>query len=169
MDSSLEYTGADRNSPVELDKDVTPILQPTIERLGNYYVLNRRQARNAFVFSLSALILGLLVIITGIVLFLVTNINLSTQLIIFSSGIFLTLISIPYYYIYRKSGEQLKYFSTELEKMQNTLLALKLTEEIEDTSKRNELTQKLIVALLNENVNILKTISKSKNKQAKIK
>ncbi|MES5896657.1 hypothetical protein [Bacillus cereus group sp. RP43] len=53
-----------------------------------------------------------------------------------------------YFHVYKKSLEQLNFFYEKLEKTQDTMVAIELTNSINDDVKKIELQEKIILNLI---------------------
>lgn len=129
--------------------DIIDTIQLNLNQLTEYYTINKNQARNSFRFSIFALIVGFITIIGGIWLFYFNNIpNISLTLISSISGTLLEFIGGAYFYLYRKSIDQLNFFFIQLVKMQDTMLSIRLCEQITPEDKQIEIREKIIFTLL---------------------
>ena len=129
--------------------DVLDTIQLSLNQLTEYYAINKSQARNSFSFSVFAVIVGLATLIGGIWFFYLTekqNIQLAT--ISGIAGVLIQFIGGAYFYLYRRSLDQLNYFFNQLVKMQDTMLSIRLCEQIAPEEKKNELREKVILTLL---------------------
>lgn len=129
--------------------DVFDTIQLNLNQLSEYYTINKSQAVNSFRFSVFAVVVGLITLIAGIWLFYFqTTPNLQMTVISSISGLLITFIGGAYFYLYRKGLDQLNYFFEQLIRMQDTMLAVKLSENFPNKEKHAELTERIIIALL---------------------
>ena len=129
--------------------NVLDTIQLNLNQLSEYYTINKSQARNSFRFSVFAIISGLATIIAGIWFFyLQENPNIGLTAISSVSGVLIQFIGAAYFYLYRKSLEQLNFFFSQLVKMQDMMLSVKLCEEVSPPEKQIELREKVIITLL---------------------
>lgn len=120
-----------------------------IKQLEVYYVITASQAKSSFRVSIGAIIVGFLTIIFGIGYFyLEASPNIQITTISGISGILLQFIGGAYFFIYRNSLKQMNSYFDQLLKIQDTMLAIQLTKELQDKSKKVELTNILVTALL---------------------
>lgn len=161
----------------EKPKDVTETIRLGLNQLTEYYVINKSQAKNSYTFSLFAIVLGLITIITGVgVFYLQSNQNLQLTAITGISGTLLEFIGGAYFFVYRKSIEQMNLYFNQLVKMQDTMLAVNLTKDIQNQEKQINLTEKVITALLERSSSLAvdlinpteKTITKKKRQDTRI-
>lgn len=124
-------------------------IQLNLNQTTEYYVINKNQAKSSFGISVFAMIAGLITILVGIWLFYFkSNLSFEVAIITTASGILLEIISGLYFHVYNKSIDQLNYFYEKLEKMQDTMLSIELSNNIEDSTKRTELHEKIILNLI---------------------
>lgn len=129
--------------------DILDTIQLSLNQLSEYYAINKSQARNSFRFSVFAVVVGLATLIGGIWLFYLTeNQNIQLTAISGIAGALIQFIGGAYFYLYRKSLDQLNYFFSQLVKMQDTMLSVRLCEQIEPEDRQAELREKVILTLL---------------------
>jgi hypothetical protein len=129
--------------------DILDTVQLSLNQLNEYYTINKSQARNSFSFSVSAVVLGLATTIGGIWMFyLGENPRVDLAAITSTSGILLQFIGGAYFYLYRRSLDQLNFFFSQLVKMQDTMLSIKLCDQIQSDDRKSELREKIAMTLL---------------------
>lgn len=135
---------------IEEDKepDIFHTIQLSLNQLNEYYTINKGQAKSSFQFSLFAIIIGLLTILIGIWLYYLGNSNIQLGYITGISGILLEFIGGAYFFMYKKSLEQVNFFFGQLIKIQDTMLSINLAKNIEDKVKKTEMLEKIIISLL---------------------
>jgi hypothetical protein len=120
-----------------------------LNQLNEYYTINKAQAKSSFISSLVAIIIGLITIIIGIgIQYYGTNLSITTSVITSVSGILLEFIGGAYFFMYKKSLEQVNFFFAQLIKIQDTMLAINLAKEVASEDKSTELTEKIVASLL---------------------
>ncbi len=135
-------------------KDVVGTIQLSLNQLTEYYAINKNQARNSFGWSIFAIVLGLITLISGIwIFYLQSNSNLQVAVITSLAGVLAEFIGAAYFYLYVKSINQLNFFFAQLIRLQDTMLAIKLMEDIKDDNKQDEMRKKLITAIMSRPVN----------------
>jgi hypothetical protein len=138
----------------KISHDREPNIFDTIElnlnQLNEYYTINKSQARRSFAASLFAIVAGLVVIITSIVLPEVSGgAAMSTRTYVGGiSGVILQFIGGAYFYLYNRSLAQLNFFFSRLSITQDTMLAIKLCDNLPDTESRGVVLSQIISALL---------------------
>lgn len=152
------------------DKDVLDTIQLSLNQLLEYYTINTSQAKNSFRFSVFAIVIGLFVLVIGIGIFYFReNPNIQLATISGLSGIFLQFIGGANFYIYNRSLNQLNYFYAQLIRTQETMLSIKLCDQLFDKNQKTQVIEKLIMNLIerSSNVPILPEAGKpaSKNRQ----
>ncbi len=129
--------------------DILDTIQLNLNQLTEYYTINKSQARSSFRFSVFAVIVGFITLVAGIWIFYYKeNPNISLAAVTTLSGTLVQFIGAAYFYLYRKSLEQLNFFFHQLVKMQDTMLSIKLCEQISPTEKQMQLREKIILTLL---------------------
>ena len=131
----------------ESNENVFNTIQLNLNQTTEYYTINKSQARKSFGASITAIVAGLITILAGIWLIYFQE-SITASVISMVAGVLLEIIGGMYFHIYNKSLEQLNYFYGKLEKMQDTMIAIELTNSIDDDTKKNELQEKIIVKLL---------------------
>lgn len=129
--------------------DILDTIQLSLNQITEYYTINKSQARRSFTFSVFAIILGIATLIGGIWLFYFgssPNIQLAT--ISGIAGLLIQFYGGANFYLYNKSLSQLNYFYDRLVKMQNTMLAIKLCEQIDDNQRQDDVREKLIFEII---------------------
>jgi len=129
--------------------DIIDTIQLNLNQLSEYYVINKSQARNSFRFSVFAVVTGLLTLLAGVWFFyLQPTPNIEMTVISGVAGVLIQFIGAAYFYLYRKSLEQLNFFFGQLVKMQDTMLSVKLCEQISPEEKQVALRERIILTLL---------------------
>jgi hypothetical protein len=126
-------------------EDVFDTIQLSLNQITEYYTINKSQARNSFRFSIFAIVVGLIVIVIGVFYF---QSRQSPQIITLTSGVLLQFIGGAYFYLYRISIAQLNFYHERLVNMQNTMLGIKLMEQMDDKEKQNAIRERLIWELI---------------------
>jgi hypothetical protein len=130
------------------DVDIFENIQLNLNHLNEYYIINKGQAKRSFTFSLIAIVMGLLTILTGIGLFYIGKSNITTTIVTSISGILLEFIGGAYFFLYKKSIEQVNLFFGQLIKVQDTMLSINMARGIDDKDKRIGIEEKIILSLL---------------------
>ena len=134
--------------------DILHTIQLSLNQLIEYYTINKGQARSSFRFSLFAIVLGLLTITVGIWFYYLGKTNIELTFITGISGMLLEFIGGAYFFMYKKSLEQVNLFFGQLIKTQDTMLAINLAKDITDNTKKMEMTDKIITSLLARNITL---------------
>lgn len=129
--------------------DVMDTIQLNLSQLNEYYIINKSQARNSFRFSVFAVVVGLAMLVISIWMFaLQQTSNPQMAVITGISGVLIQFIGGAYFYLYRTSLVQLNYFFHQLVKMQDTMLSVRLCEQVAPEDRQNALREKVILTLL---------------------
>jgi hypothetical protein len=131
------------------EPDVLDTIQLSLNQLSEYYTINKSQARNSFRFSVFAVVVGLITLISGIWYFyLGDQQNIQMTVISGISCVLIEFIGGAYFYLYRKSLEQLNFFFGQLIRMQDTMLSVRLCDQVVPDELKNSLKEKVILTLL---------------------
>lgn len=106
----------------------------TITQLDEYYKLNIQHLRWSFYSSLSALVAGLIALLTGIFLVIDGSYSLTEQLIVIG-GILTQFVGAGFFALYSRNLAQLNVFYDKLIKHKDTLYAISLAREIPEPDK----------------------------------
>jgi len=128
--------------------DIFKIAQLSVNHLNEYYTINKRQSTISYVFSMAAILAGLALIVGGIILNYTGFKTVQTTYLAALSGILLEFIGGAFFFMYKKSLEQVNLFYSQLIKIQDTLMAISLADGIKDDSKKSDMQEKIIVSLL---------------------
>jgi len=133
----------------EKEPDIFDTIQLNLNQLSEYYTINKSQARNSFRASVTAIIVGFLTIIVGIWVFYLPGHpipNLTYMSVI--GGILLQFIGGAYFYLYNKSLAQLNFFFARLTIMQDTMLSIKLCDQIAELPTKAKILEELIFEII---------------------
>lgn len=128
--------------------DVFNTVQLGLNQLEEYYIINKRQARSSFRFSIFAVLAGLATVLGGIWLFYLKKLDAPLTAISTATGILLQFVGGAGFYLYNKSIEQLGHFYDRLIRMQETMLAVALCEQISDEDRKNAVKERMVFELL---------------------
>lgn len=129
--------------------NILDIISLNLNQINGYYIINQKQAKTTYSFSLFCIFTGLITFLVGIWLFYFgSNPRLDLAFITGSVGAIIEFIGGLNFYMYKKNTEQIKYFYDTLVDLQNTMLAVKLCDTIEENNKRNENKEKIIESLI---------------------
>lgn len=128
--------------------DIFHTIQLSLNQLNEYYSINKNQARSSFRFSLFSIVLGLCTILAGVWLTYLNVATIELGYITGISGVILEFIGGAYFFMYKKSLQQVNFFFGQLIKIQDTMLSINLAQSIEDTGKKTEIMDKIITSLL---------------------
>jgi hypothetical protein len=129
--------------------DVFNTIQLSLNQLTEYYTINLSQARSSYRWSIAAIIVGIITLLSGIWFFyLGENPNINLAIISGISGTIIEFIGASNIYIYNKSLKQLNIYFRELIAIQDTMLAIELCDKIEDTDKKTQIKEKIILSLM---------------------
>ena len=153
MDTELKNLKAERvviTQKIETEKelDIFHTIQLSLNQLNEYYTINKNQARSSFRFSIFSIVVGLITILAGIWIQYLGIAKIEISYITAISGLILEFIGGAYFFMYKKSLEQVNFFFGQLIKIQDTMLSINLADNIENEDKKTEMNEKIIVSLL---------------------
>jgi hypothetical protein len=120
-----------------------------LNQLAEYYKINQDQAKSSFRASVFAIIVGLVTIVAGAwIFYLGRSPNLKLTAISTLAGVLSEFIGGAYFVLFNKTSDQSNYLHDRLVKTQDTMLAVSLCGNIEDSSARNDATRDIIATLL---------------------
>ncbi|MTJ92824.1 MAG: hypothetical protein F8N36_08180 [Desulfovibrio sp.] len=139
---------SDQNE-VSSEKDIFYTVQLNINRLDEYYTINIRQSYRSFNMSIFLIIAGFITLIAGFWIFYFDeNRNITMAVVSGVSSIIMEFIGGTCFYIYNKTTKQLNNFYDRLVIAQDTMLAIKLCDQIEPQEKQHDVRRQIIVSLL---------------------
>jgi hypothetical protein len=134
---------------VEKPQDFLATVQLGLAQLDEYYVINKKQARNSFSSSMFAIVVGLATLVGGIwVFYLQPQPNLKLASISTISGVLVQFVGAGYFYLYRRSLDQLNFFFGQLVRMQDMMLSVRLCDELKPAARRAAALEQIIQVLL---------------------
>ena len=143
-----ERIAESRTEEEKKEETVYDTIQLSLNQITEYYTINKSQARNSFTFSVFAMVSGFVTLIGGIwIFYLKETPNINMTVITGISSVLIEFVGGAYFYLYNKSLKQLNFFYEKLVKMQDTMLAIQLTESL-DEAKQVEMKEKLISDLM---------------------
>ncbi|MGR8960507.1 TRADD-N-associated membrane domain-containing protein [Rhizobium leguminosarum] len=130
-----------------VDEDIIKGIRGNLGHLLEYYKMNKSQARNSFNASLSSIIAGFVTLVVGGVWAYTAERNDLTAYLVPFAGVILQFIGGGYFYLYNRSLIQLNFFFSRLAQMQDTLLAIHLSEAMPDGDAKNGALERLIFVI----------------------
>jgi hypothetical protein len=148
---------------VELEKEEPEIVAPkprikdvvlsniedSLGEIKDYYKINKEQARSSFKVSVIAMSVGFMVVVLGILLFYLygySGVGISSITVITSA--FLNFMGGAYFYLYKESISRLNDFHDKLVRIQETMLAITLCDQIQENGNRDRIKEHLIKAII---------------------
>lgn len=132
--------------------DVYSNLELNLNQISEYYTINKSQARNSFRIGASAVILGFGTILAGVGMVYFKDGSAGTSLTVpiltSVAGVIGQFIGAYCFYLYNQSSKQVATFYGRLSQVQDTMLAVKLCDMLEDQSKRGSTIVRIISALI---------------------
>jgi hypothetical protein len=132
-------------------EDSIDTIQLGLNQLTEYYVTNKHETKHSLSFGLFALVSGLLVSASGTWFFYIrTEPVIELMAIAGLSAIALLFLSGLSFFTYRRNLRNLHSSFDRFAKMYDTLLAIKLTQELPDEQKHVQMMETLILTLLGD-------------------
>ena len=153
VDKELDKIHVEREKiTTKIEQEETPDIFDTIQlslnKIDEYYAINQGQARSSFRFCIAAVVVGLITIVAGIWFYYFKVRDIQIAYITGFSGVLLEFIGGAYFFIYKKSVEQVNFFFGQLIRIQDTMVAINLAKNMGDEEKRAGLIEKIVVSLL---------------------
>ena len=108
--------------------------EKTLDQLEKYYQLNLKHLQWSFWSSLGALISGLMALLVGVYLIFQGESGVTTQLSVIG-GVFTQFIGAGFFFLYNRNLKQLNVFYDKLIKHKDTLFAISLSNQLDDSNK----------------------------------
>lgn len=150
----------DKDSSKEKDNAFDVLSSINIDHLNKYYTQTYNQCDKSFHIANIANNASYIILAAGIVFFFVSIIFLKeekSRLIMFgittSSGVIIKVISSLYFYIYNQNVTKLNSYHDKLYNIQNILISLELSNQIEDPVKKDDIKSEMIKRLIDSNFN----------------
>jgi hypothetical protein len=131
--------------------NVIETVQLSLNHLNEYYVINKNQAKRSYTLSVMSILLGTIVLTVTILLSVSNKISITTTTISSLSAILLEFIGGSYFFLYKKSLEQLNLFYSQLIKLQNIMLCISLADSTSNPDKTTEIKEKIVLSILEKN------------------
>lgn len=123
----------------ENESNVMDVIKINLNQLNEYYTINKAQARKSYSFSVTMIVIGFLVLIFSIILWLFDKIGLNITVIAALSGLIAEFIGATSLLLYKESTRQIELFFEKLSNLQNIMLAIELTERLNNNRKEEEI------------------------------
>jgi uncharacterized membrane protein (DUF106 family) len=140
---------------IDKENNVMDVIRINLNQLSEYYTINKAQAKKSFSFSVLMIITGLIVIIVMIFLWFHGKVGLNLAIISGLSGVIAEFIGATSLFLYKENSKQIQMFFDKLSYLQHIMLAVELTERLDD-EKKSEQVSKIISSLIQN------TLSKDK-------
>ncbi len=136
-----------------IESDVAPtyfdrLVDINVSNLSDYYRMVKVHTDKSFFASLSAGVVGFILIVTGLFIGF-TNFTNSESIAYLAtgSGVIVEFISGVFFYLYNRTTLQLKGYHDSLVSIQNVLLSFKIIEDTTDSNAKLEMTKSMIASL----------------------
>lgn len=131
------------------EPDVFRRLELNLNQIAEYYTINKSQSRNSFRFGVGAVTAGMVLLAVAIAVYLSDESGRLTPATITAvSGVLVQFIGGSAMYLYNKSLGLLNMFYERLADLQETMLAVILTDQISDEGRKDDVRAELIRSLM---------------------
>lgn len=123
----------------DYERYFTKLLQINLDNLTRYYLLVGEQAAKSFWLTVVTAVFGFGLLVGGIALsfFSIEGVTVTAETVAVTSGLIVEFIAGAMFYIYNRTVKQLSAYHDKLLRVQDLILALKLTQSIGDTAVMN--------------------------------
>jgi hypothetical protein len=138
----------------DLEKDFfTNLVKINFKYLDKYYLQTQVQGDKSFILCVSAAVVGLMIVITGIVMMFKNQNVTQPATVATAAGVLSQFIAAVFFYLYNKTILKMSDYHQKLVLTQNIAIALKISETlpVEDRTK----AQHLLIVALTRDVNHL--------------
>lgn len=130
------------------DEYFAKLINVNLSNIEAYYLLVKAQSDNSFRLTLACAVAGFIVLMSGILLGFINGTDNPATTITVASGVLIEFISAIFFYLYNKSISQLNSYHDKLIDVQDTMLALKVSQDIKnDETLKNQTLKYLTEAL----------------------
>lgn len=144
---------------IDKENNVMDVIRINLNQLNEYYTINKAQAKKSFSFSVLMIIIGFIVIITVFFLWFNGKLDLNITIISGVSGVIAEFIGTTSLLLYKENSKQIQIFFDKLSYLQHIMLAVELTERLNDEKKSEQVS--VIISSLIENT-LIKSEQKNK-------
>lgn len=133
------------------ERDTIAQMADNASELKGYYVISKRQARQAFSAALMACVLGFVIYVVGIIIYYQQSGNGETSVLSYSGvgGSIVEVIAGLFFWLYSKANEQMNHYHESLIETQRQLTAIQLSEKME-TASRDKAFNYIITKLMDK-------------------
>lgn len=118
---------------------IIDIILLNLKQLNEYYKINKIQARKSYNFSVFTIICGLLLITFGVSYSIYQNDISNLSIITGMAGVLAEFIGGTSLYLFKESTKQIEMFFNKLSYIQNVMLAIDLTEKLDNSDKSKQI------------------------------
>ncbi|WP_346930262.1 hypothetical protein [Clostridium sp.] len=149
VNSYLEELAKEReelNNKLKDNNNVMDVVRINLNQLNEYYTINKAQARRSYSFSVTMITIGFVVLILGITLWFYGKLELNITIIAGLAGLIAEFIGATALLLYKENSKQAQLFFDKLSYLQYIMLAIELSERLEDNKREEEIS--LIISSL---------------------
>jgi hypothetical protein len=123
------------------------LIENNLDNMEKYYQLVRTQTEKSYGLTQAAAVVGFMVLVAGIILSFMKSFDNPSTIVTLASGALIEFISAVFFYIYNRTVVQLNVYHEKLINVQDTMLALKVAQIIQDQKLKDETMADLTKAL----------------------
>lgn len=135
------------NEKIKEESNVMDVIRINLNQLDEYFTINKVQAKNSYSFSVTMIVIGFGVIITGVLLWHYGKLTLNVMVISTLAGVIAEFIGATSLLMYKESTKQIQLFFDKLTYLQHVMLAIELAEKLPDNSKTEQISS-IITSLI---------------------
>jgi hypothetical protein len=141
----------------DLDEYFSRLIQVNLRNMEQYYLLVGTQTEKSYRLTQFAAFIGFSTLVAGILLSFAKGINSPSTVVTIASGALIEFISAVFFYIYNRTVTELNKYHEKLIDVQDTMLALKISQIVKDDNLKDKTITYLIRALTNRLTQIRQT------------
>lgn len=127
------------NEKIENKNNVMDVIKINLNQLNEYYTINKAQAKRSYSFSIAMITIGFILLIGAIILWIFGKVGLNITIIATLSGLISEFIGATSLLLYKESTKQIQLFFEKLSYLQHIMLAVELSERLNDDKKEEEI------------------------------
>ncbi|MBM7835931.1 TRADD-N-associated membrane domain-containing protein [Clostridium sardiniense] len=127
------------NEKIETKNNVMDVIKINLNQLNEYYTINKAQAKRSYSSSIAMITIGFILLIGAIILWIFGKVGLNITIIATLSGLISEFIGATSLLLYKESTKQIQLFFEKLSYLQHIMLAVELSERLNDDKKEEEI------------------------------
>lgn len=124
---------------IKEDNNILDVIRINLNQLNEYYTINKLQAKRSYSFSIAMIVIGFIMLILAIMFWFFGKIGLNITIIATLAGLIAEFIGATSLLLYKESTKQIQLFFDKLSYLQHTMLAIELTERLNEEKKEEQI------------------------------